>query len=726
MARVHKLLLGLASSSVLYSGLVPALGLGSISLHSALNQPLEADIQLLEVGDLSADEVRVRLASDADFQRSGVERIFFLNDLRFTPLFKGTHSIIRVTSSKPIREPYLNFVVELTRPNGQLLREYTVLLDPPGSSAYRAVAQVPAYAAPRATQQLPPKRAKPLPVATLGNRYRVVAGDSLWLIAQRLHTNAGQPSAPALMTAIQALNPQAFAGGDSSRLKLGADLLLPDSIAAVTATNLPAAPSTEPATARADNSANASPLPVDPVPSTSRISAAAALAQVEERVARELAARAEENRQLQASMLVLQAQLGALQEQMQGKDQQLELLRAELAASRIATLPASPARPLTGPGKPDAAPLTATQPAADGSNSSLLAWLLGGSSLLLGLLSALLWRARGRQTAVAAASAAVPQPPVRAAIESAAEWPTLESEPAHTAEHEPQPPSEAVAPLPPLPPLPLRPAATADPLEGANMYIAYGRFSEALGILRKGVEAQPQRTELRLRMLEVLGELGDSAGFAREEAVLRQQGVAPALLDQLWVRFAHGLVSEPEITLDDAVSALDKGGLAEKAASPQLLDDFQLNLEDLSLDASWDLLSPFKPAATARSKAVANDAAFRSDLQQLPEVSEVPLTQEALSPFANWSADSGVQDDILEEEFADAFAGESFKSINKPALTDLELLATNRENLVKLNKALAYIAQGNLGSACSILNEVICDGDAQQQQEARELLAKIA
>jgi pilus assembly protein FimV len=53
------------------------LGLGGITLHSALNQPLEAEIQLIEVGDLSADEVHVRLASEVDFVRSGVERIFF-------------------------------------------------------------------------------------------------------------------------------------------------------------------------------------------------------------------------------------------------------------------------------------------------------------------------------------------------------------------------------------------------------------------------------------------------------------------------------------------------------------------------------------------------------------------------------------------------------------------------------------------------------------------------
>ena len=53
MIRARQLLIGLASGSALYSGLAPALGLGEITLHSALNQPLDAEIELLELGDLS-------------------------------------------------------------------------------------------------------------------------------------------------------------------------------------------------------------------------------------------------------------------------------------------------------------------------------------------------------------------------------------------------------------------------------------------------------------------------------------------------------------------------------------------------------------------------------------------------------------------------------------------------------------------------------------------------
>src|SRR6218665_984779 len=133
MVQVRHLLLGLASGSALYSGMASALGLGDITLHSALNQPFEAEIELLEVGDLTDTDMKVRLASDAVYARSGVERIYFLNDLRFTPLLRGGKNVIRVVSRKPVREPYLNFIVELARPNGQLYREYTVLLDPPNA-----------------------------------------------------------------------------------------------------------------------------------------------------------------------------------------------------------------------------------------------------------------------------------------------------------------------------------------------------------------------------------------------------------------------------------------------------------------------------------------------------------------------------------------------------------------------------------------------------------------
>ncbi|NUU35743.1 FimV/HubP family polar landmark protein [Pseudomonas sp. C2B4] len=123
----------LAGTAVTWSALASALGLGEITLHSALNQPLRADIALLDVAGLEEGDLSVSLASVEEFSRAGVERVFFLNDLKFTPVLRGNRNLIQVTSSKPVNEPFLNFLVQLKQPNGRLLREYTVLIDLPGT-----------------------------------------------------------------------------------------------------------------------------------------------------------------------------------------------------------------------------------------------------------------------------------------------------------------------------------------------------------------------------------------------------------------------------------------------------------------------------------------------------------------------------------------------------------------------------------------------------------------
>jgi pilus assembly protein FimV len=153
MVRVRKLVLAIAAASALSSGMAHALGLGEVTLQSALNQPLVAEIELLEVRDLGSSEVLPSLASAEAFSKAGVDRQYFLTDLKFTSLVKPNgKSVIRVTSTKPMREPYLNFLVEVLWPNGRLLREYTLLLDPPlytPQSVLSAAAPVVAAPAPR-------------------------------------------------------------------------------------------------------------------------------------------------------------------------------------------------------------------------------------------------------------------------------------------------------------------------------------------------------------------------------------------------------------------------------------------------------------------------------------------------------------------------------------------------------------------------------------------------
>ena len=123
----------LAAVAVTYSALAPALGLGEITLYSALNQPLRADIALVDDVGVDDHELSVSLATAEEFGRAGVDRAPFLGGLQFTPIQRGDHRLIRVTSSQSVNEPFLNFLVQLNQANGRWVREYTVLLDPPGS-----------------------------------------------------------------------------------------------------------------------------------------------------------------------------------------------------------------------------------------------------------------------------------------------------------------------------------------------------------------------------------------------------------------------------------------------------------------------------------------------------------------------------------------------------------------------------------------------------------------
>jgi pilus assembly protein FimV len=683
MARVRQLMLGLASGSALYSGMAPALGLGEITLHSALNQPLEAEIELLAVGDLGAEDLRVALAPAEVFSRSGVERFYFLNDLRFTPLLRGSRSVIRVVSSRPVREPYLNFIVEVARPGGQLLREYTVLLDPPGSAAYTAqAAPSPAAAAPAPSAAQPaaaPVRRSEPPSAAQDHRQAVVRGDSLWSIAARLREQGSPLSQQALMDGIHALNPSAFAGGDANLLLAGVELLLPDAARPSTATA--AAAPVEPPAMAVEASA-AAPLAAAPTESLQQV------LEKQRQVDQELASQAAENLQLQQGLAQLQLQLQQLQEQLALKDAQL----AELIEQGAAVAPAAEPGAVLASAPPQAAqepPLAAER--------GWFATLLAGGAVLLLLLGALVWAARRRDKAA---------PVVQ--VEPPAQHPVAPLQPAPVAVARP-----AVAPTP-APTPQQRPAAPVDPLEAANVYIAYGRFSEARGELSKALAQAPQRSDLRLRLLEVLAELGDGAAFEREEAVLRAEGFDAARLDALKARHP-ALQQAPQ-------PARSQPLVVPPAAEP----DFQLNLDDLPLDADWDMVSPFE-VARGKTKAAAAaefDAGFSSNLQELPEVFELDEEAQTLSAFGEMEMVVGGEDELLDEHFLDAFAGEA--DATAALQGDIEQLAGNPEHMAKLNQALAYIEQGNLSSACDILNEVIDQGDDRQKQAARQLLAEIA
>jgi pilus assembly protein FimV len=249
------------SLAVVIAGAYPAasnaLGLGDIESNSHLNQPLRARIELLAASPADTNQLQVRLASPDVFNRVGVARPAFLNNLQFTPTTQGGKPVILVTSDAPIQEPFVNFLLEVSWPQGQLLKEYTVMLDPPvlmqpgntvaGEASVRAepkaAGTVRRTTGQRVTrneghQEAPQTMevgaaatnasnvaANPNPAAVATRVYRVKPGDTLFKVASRVR----QPgvSNEQMMMALFRANPKAFLDANINNLKVGTSLKAP-------------------------------------------------------------------------------------------------------------------------------------------------------------------------------------------------------------------------------------------------------------------------------------------------------------------------------------------------------------------------------------------------------------------------------------------------------------------------------------------------------------------
>jgi pilus assembly protein FimV len=214
---------------------VHALGLGDMTTHSALNQKFKADIELISVKKGQLDTLKATLAPAAVFNRMGVERTLFLSRLKFRPMrLKDGKAVIRVTSNDPIREPFLDFFIKLDWPNGQAVKEYTALLDPPSLTKRRAekiaaaAVQTSAASTSRpASGQTTIVRAssRPQRTASDGEYGPVAANETLWEIADDLRPQG--ISIHQMMMALYNANPQAFLNNNINLLKKGQVLTVP-------------------------------------------------------------------------------------------------------------------------------------------------------------------------------------------------------------------------------------------------------------------------------------------------------------------------------------------------------------------------------------------------------------------------------------------------------------------------------------------------------------------
>jgi len=255
--------------TLILSGEVWALGLGEVRLDSALNEPLSARIELLSATPEELESLTVAMASREIFDRYGIDKPMFLQDIQFAIIRRNNRgdAYIQLRSLAPITEPFVTFLVEATWSSGRLLREYTVLLDPPTFAP--PVASQPAVQAPQrstaadsgqidrtpaepqreetAARRSPPVTTRPLqeaegatgdeapvdaPVAAEPQRpaalegdYIVVRGDTLWGIASDMRADSSATMSQTMLALFEA-NPDAF-GGNINNLREGARLRLP-------------------------------------------------------------------------------------------------------------------------------------------------------------------------------------------------------------------------------------------------------------------------------------------------------------------------------------------------------------------------------------------------------------------------------------------------------------------------------------------------------------------
>ena len=586
MLRIRKLVLAMAAASALTSGMANALGLGELTLKSAQNQPLDAEIELLDVRDLTAAEVAPSLAPPEEFSKAGVEFPSYLEDLTFTPVINPNgKSVLRVTSSQPLPGTVVKFLVQVMWPQGRLLRDYSVLLD-------QAKAQ---------GQQ--PAAANVNPATSSAGSYTTKRRDTLWQIAAR--NTQGGGSVQQTMIAIQALNPDAFIGNNINQLKVGQVLRLPDQqqiqsipqgeanrevaeqyaawregrrlgprARQLDATRRGAADAAPERIAQGDNLRLVSPGNQAGGNSAKAINDKLAVAQESLDTSRR------DNDELKSRVADLQSQMDKLQKLIQLKNDQLARLEAQGAAPEAppaATLPgepapaqppaadAAPAEPVVAPAPAavDTAPAEAPadqavaaqqQPSAldDMLGNPVVLGLIAGSAFLV-LLLLLLLLARKRK---AQQEAEKHLRMARALAEEGERNPDLDLPPNSFDELEVSAPSVTLSPAvvaasaaaavaAEKSAAPAAPIAEPEPLQDPNaellaevdLSLSRGRLNHAADLLETAVAAQPENDTLRLKLMDVYARQGDHSAFVEQERKLPGNEANTAQVNSLKERY---------------------------------------------------------------------------------------------------------------------------------------------------------------------------------------------
>lgn len=229
----------LTKTLAVVSLLIPAsaypLGIGEIKLHSALNQNLDAEISLVLSPDEKLSDVKVTLAPPDKFDETGVSWTYFLSKIKFEPVLVNGSAVIKISSNEVLKEPFLDFLLEVSWPKGSLYREFTVLVDPPDLYQQPAIPVISHgsddygsnndYIPEQRTRRGARAAAESASIGAHGygptNR-----NDTLWKIAERVSKDP-DISLEQMIVALYEENPHAFYKANVNALAAGKTLRIP-------------------------------------------------------------------------------------------------------------------------------------------------------------------------------------------------------------------------------------------------------------------------------------------------------------------------------------------------------------------------------------------------------------------------------------------------------------------------------------------------------------------
>ena len=736
----------LLAAVALQASLAHGLGLGDITLRSALDQPLAAEIRLRGVGDLNPNQILVGLGSAGDFERAGVERVYLLSDIQFEVQLDGEgNGVVRLSSDRPIREPYLDFVVEVRWPTGRVLREYTVLLDLPTYTRAPAEPVMAARAQARGGAGTGVTAGADDGGLAIGaGEHTVASGETLWSIANRARPDG--VSTQQMMVAIQRANPGAFINGNMNLIRAGALLRMPQG------SDLVALSQTE---ARSAVAQQASPPGVDGAPAAPETppaaQAEAPAPQGEGYLA--LAGDSAEKPGVEAAGGVgetggsagADADLSSVQENLSAAERANAELKARVAAletqvkdyEKLAQLKSDTlSEAQQAAGEQDAAKEAAQAPGEKQPTApapGLLEQLLGNTFALVAALGALLlamlfFLFKRRRTVEEFVPA--PERTLRPAPAPELAQPRKETPRAGDLAPSVLGAGGAAAEL--------AGAELTDPVGEAEIYLAYGRHERAIEILQDALRGDPAQSDVRLKLMEIHDERGEQQEFMQHYAALGGDATAQRAAREA---LEHGKNPQWLAVLTTGAAALAAVGM-----EPRLDREHELSLDlDAELEQAGSRAAPEQEFELGALDDADLDvlAAAAAAPQRSHQETMLAKTGEAIARAAA-ELELGASDEFeLGEDVSHAADAEDLPDFDLP-LGELELGAPDAavaaveaedadlaflkgtdETETKLELARAYVDMGDLQGARDILEEVAEEGSGEQREQAAALLERI-